>query len=146
MLINDYLTHCPFIDVGTKTRIGGVEFAAHTYGILRRDCETGRVFISLKFSVYTPNCTGNSTPGGIFTTRMSPARGSLPSRFYRTLGVMAGSFVMPKAWRVWLRTAPISRLKDSANSRAVCVWGLPTSPCPWCANASHAWHWTELIY
>lgn len=59
MSINDYLTHCPFIDVGTKTRIGGVEFAAHTYGILRRDCETGRVFISLKFSVYTPNCMGD---------------------------------------------------------------------------------------
>lgn len=60
MNINDYLTHCPFIDVGTKTQIGGVEFAAHTYGILRRDCETGQVFISLKFSVYTPNCTGNN--------------------------------------------------------------------------------------
>lgn len=59
MSINDYLTHCPFIDVGTKTRIEGVEFAAHTYGILRRDCETGRVFISLKFSVYTPNCMGD---------------------------------------------------------------------------------------
>lgn len=59
MLINDYLSHCPFIDVGTKTRIGGVEFAAHTYGILRRECETGRAFISLKFSVYTPNCTGD---------------------------------------------------------------------------------------
>lgn len=60
MIINDYLTHCPFIDVGTKTRIGGVEFDARTYGILRRDCETGRVFISLKFSVYTPNCAGNN--------------------------------------------------------------------------------------
>ena len=27
MFISDYPTHCPFIDVGTKTRVGGVEGA-----------------------------------------------------------------------------------------------------------------------